>query len=205
MENSDFFNRRKSSTTTRLNPEILSIENEKASKQKFKKLKSSFYDYKNSSQNKNNSYPYSWNEEPLPPEPLGEFYEVRKQIIFNKINIINNENIFAKLLTDSQCKSNNIIKSGNVFTTPKDMYDWAIELKENISNYFLVIHSYLIAKKIDTAKFIFLQMDRQNRDKIEKIYEQINKNFKNMTNSNYIGNFFPTIIKIFLKILSVII
>ena len=205
MENSDFFNRRKSSTTTRLNPEILSIENEKATKQKFKKLKSSFYDYKNSSQNKNNSYSYSWNEEPLPPEPLGEFYEIRKQIIFNKINIINNENIFAKLLTDSQCKSNNIIKSGNVFTTPKDMYDWAIELKENISNYFLVIHSYLIAKKIDTAKFIFLQMDRQNRDKIEKIYEQINKNFQNMTNSNYIGKFFPTIIKIFLKILSVII
>lgn len=206
MENSDFIIKRKSSTTTYLNPEIASIEKEKqANKKIFKKMKSSIYDYKNSSQNKNNSYSYSWGEDALPPEPLGEFYEIRKQIIFNKIDIINNEKIFAKLLTDSQYKANNMIKIGNVFTTSKDVYDWALELKENISNYFLVIHSYLIAKKIDNAKFIFLQMDRQNRDKIETIYEQINKNFKNMTNSNFIGKFFPTIIKTFLKILSVII
>ena len=48
-------------------------------------------------------------------------------------------------------------------------------------------------------------MHNQNKEKVIQIYEQIKKNFKNMTNSNRIGKFYPSIIKFFLQVLSAII
>ena len=202
MDISNFFARRKSSTTAYQNPEELTTD-EKTTfilkpKNKFLRLKSSFYDSE-----KNRASQIYIDEHP-PDEPLSEFYETRKKIIFNKINIINNENEFAKLLTDSQSKMNKI-KFSEIFSTPEEVYDLAIKLKENITNYLLVINAYLITKIRSTGQFIFLQMDKLNRDKIENIFEQIRKNFKNMNNSNKIGKFYPSIIKIFLKLLAVII
>ena len=207
MDISNFFARRKSSTTSYQNPEELTTT-EKTSfilkpRNKFLRLKSSFYDSeKNRASQIYNSH--SWIDERIPEEPLGEFYETRKKIIFNKINIINNENEFAKLLTDSQSKMNKM-KTSEIFSMPEEEYYFVIKLKENIANYLLVINAYLILKIRSTAQFIFLQMDKLNRDKIENIYEQIRKNFKNMNNSNKIGKFYPSIIKIFLKLLAVII
>ena len=99
MDISNFFARRKSSTTSYQNPEELTTT-EKTSfilkpRNKFLRLKSSFYDSeKNRASQIYNSH--SWIDERIPEEPLGEFYETRKKIIFNKINIINNENEFAK-------------------------------------------------------------------------------------------------------------
>mgnify|MGYP007101897482 CR=1 FL=1 len=147
----------------------------------------------------------SWIDDRPAPESLTEFYEIRKNIIFKRINIINNENEFAKFILASQTKANKMIKQEGLFFTPKDVYDWVLELKENIANYFLVINSYLIAKKDLTALHLFLLMDIQNREKIEKIFQQIKKNFRNMSNANRIGKFYPSIIKLFLQILAVII
>ena len=208
MDISNFFARRKSSTTTYQNPEELTT-NEKTTlilnnNNKLLRLKTSFFDSeKNRPSQIYNSH--SWVDESLPDEPLGEFYETRKKIIFNKINIINNENEFAKLLTDSQSKMNKIMKTSEIFSMPEEVYDMAIQLKENIANYLLVINAYLITKIRSTAQLIFLQMDKLNRDKIENIFEQIRKNFKNMNNANKIGKFYPSIVKIFLKLLAVII
>ena len=154
----------------------------------------------NSSQSKN-----SWIDDRPVSESLTEFYEIRKKIIFKKINIINNENEFAKLILESQTKANKTIKQEGLFFTPKDVYEWIMELKENIANYFLVINSYLTAKKDLTALHLFLLMDIQNREKLEKIFQQIKKNFRNMSNANRIGKFYPSIIKLFLQILAAII
>ena len=148
---------------------------------------------------------HTWIDDRPDGEPLSEFYEIRKKIIFKRINVIHNENEFAKFILDSQTKANNTIKQEGLFFTPRDVFDWAVTLKENISNYFLVIYSYLNAKKNLTALHLFFLMNIQNREKVEKIFEQIKKNFKNMSNSNRIGKFYPSIIKIFLQVLSVMI
>ena len=147
----------------------------------------------------------TWIDDRPEGETVGEFYEIRKKIIFKKINIIHNENDFAKLIYDSQSKVNNALKQEGLFCTPRDVYNWSLALKENLANYCLILHSYLTTKKNITAHHLFLLMDIQNRDKIEKVFQQIKKNFKNMSNSNRIGKFYPSIIKIFLQILSVLI
>ena len=147
----------------------------------------------------------TWIDDRPEGEKLGEFYEIRKKIIFKKINIIRNENDFAKLIYDSQSKVNNAIKQEGLFCTPREVYDWTLILKENLANYCLILYSYLKAKKNITAHHLFLLMDIQNRDKVEKIYQQIKKNFKNMSNSNRIGKFYPSIIRIFIQILGVLI
>ena len=153
-----------------------------------------------SSKNKN-----KWINDRPAPESLTEFYEIRKKIIFKKIDIIHNENEFAKFILNSQTKANKTIKQEGLFFIPQDVYNWTLELKENIANYCLVINSYLTAKKDLTALHLFLLLDIQNREKFEKIFQQIKKNFRNMTNSNRIGKFYPSIIRLFLQILAVII
>ena len=174
---------------------------------KFIRMKSSFF---GSSNSKGSSFfgpskTNSWIDDRPAGETLSEFYETRKKIIFKKINVINNQKEFAKLILDSQTKANNIIKTEGLFSTPREVYDWAVELKENIANYFLVINSYLNAKRDNTAYHLFLLLDMQNREKFDKIFEQIRKNFKNMSNSNRIGKFYPSIIRFFIQILSIVI
>ena len=147
----------------------------------------------------------AWIDDRPAGEGLGEFYEIRKKIIFGKINIINNEKEFIKFILDSQKKANDIIQKESLFFTPRDVYDWTIALKENIANFALVINYHLKCNKNIIANQIFLLMHRQNKEKVVQIYKQIQKNFQNMSNSNRIGKFYPSIIRLFLQILSVII
>ena len=140
------------------------------------------------------------------PEELGEFYEIRKKIIFNKINVNENENEFAKLIFESQSKLNKTMKKVGFFIDIKNnVYNWALDLKENIANYTLVINAYFIAKKNIQANNLFILMNLQNKDKITKIFSEIKKNFQKISNSNRIAKFLPSMIKIFLTILGVLI
>ena len=161
---------------------------------KYTRLKTSFFESKEAKKF----------EEPE-GENLGEFYQIRKNIIFNLINIKENEDEFAKLIFDSQSKLNKTMKKDAFFMTPRNVYNWALVLKETIANYVLVINSYFIAKKDINAINLFILMNIQNKEKIKMIFIQIKKYFKNMSFSNQIGKFYPAIIRIFLTILGVLI
>ena len=161
---------------------------------KYTRLKTSFFESKEAKKF----------EEPE-GENLGEFYQIRKNIIFNLINIKENEDKFAKLIFDSQSKLNKTMKKDAFFMTPRNVYNWALVLKETIANYVLVINSYFIAKKDINAINLFILMNIQNKEKIKMIFIQIKKYFKNMSFSNQIGKFYPAIIRIFLTILGVLI
>ena len=148
----------------------------------------------------------SWIDDKPAPENLGEYYDQRKNIIFGKINIEENENELIKLILLSQKKANKLIKNqSGFFFSPQQIHEWAISLKENISNYCLVLFLYLKNKQVKKANELFLLMHQQNRDLLKNIAIQIKKNFRNMSNSNRIGKFFPSIIKKFFQIISVVI
>ena len=140
------------------------------------------------------------------PESVGEYHEQRKRIIFKKINIKDNEKEILKLILMSQQKAIKLIRGkAGFFFSPKEVHEWSIALKENIANYCLVFHLFIMSKQPSKANELFLLLDQQNRDLLTSICVQIKKNFRNMSNSNRIGKFYPSIIKIFFQILSVII
>ena len=140
------------------------------------------------------------------PESVGEYHEQRKKIIFKKINFKDNEKEVLKLILMSQKKAIKLIRGkAGFFFSPKEVHEWSIALKENIANYCLVIHLFIMSKRPNKANELFLLLDQQNRDLLTIICVQIKKNFRNMSNSNRIGKFYPSIIKIFFQILSVII
>lgn len=140
------------------------------------------------------------------PESLSEYYEKRKNIIFGKLNIKDHEKKILKLVLDSQNNANNLIKGKQAFfCTQYEIHQWIISLKENISNYCLVFYLLLQSKQTQKANELFLLMHQQNGGLLESISKEIKKNFKNMSNSNRIGKFYPTIIKIFFQLLSIII
>ena len=148
----------------------------------------------------------SWIDDKPAPESLSEYYEQRKKIIFGKINMEENENEILKLILLSQKNANHLIKGqAGFFFSPQQIHEWTIALKENISNYCLVLYLYLNNKQVKKANELFLLMHQQNRDLLKNIAIQIKKNFRNMSNSNRIGKFFPSIIKIFFQIISVVI
>ena len=139
-------------------------------------------------------------------ESLSKYYDQRKNIIFGKINIKDNEKKILKLILDSQNNANNLIKGKDpFFCCPNDIHQWIISLKENISNYCLVFYLFLQSKQNKKANELFLLMHQQNGNLLESISKEIKKNFKNMSNSNRIGKFYPAIIKAFFQLLSVII
>ena len=106
----------------------------------------------------------------------------------------------------SQQKAIKLIRGkAGFFFSPKEVHEWSIALKENIANYCLVIHLFIMSNRPSKANELFLLLDQQNRDLLTSICVQIKKNFRNMSNSNRIGKFYPSIIKIFFQILSVII
>jgi hypothetical protein len=140
------------------------------------------------------------------PESLSKYYDQRKNIIFGKVNIKDHEKKILKLILDSQNNANNLIKGKDpFFCCPNDIHQWMISLKENISNYCLVFYLFLQSKQNKKANELFLLMHQQNGNLLESISKEIKKNFKNMSNSNRIGKFYPTIIKVFFQLLSVII
>ena len=147
----------------------------------------------------------TWIEDKPAPESVGEYYEKRKQIIFQKLKIKENEKEILKLILMSQNKANELIKGSGFFYLPHQIHEWSIALKENIANYGLVLQLYLNSKQINKANELFLLMDQQNKELMASIALNIKKNFKNMTNGNRIGKFYPSIIKIFFQILSVVI
>ena len=140
------------------------------------------------------------------PETLSEYYEQRKKIIFRGLDIKKNEKEMLELIFLSQKNANKLIKNeSGFFFLPYQIHGWVIALKENISNYCLVIHLYMLSKNINKANELFLLMHQQNKQLLGNIAVQIQKNFKNMSNSNRIGKFYPSIIKKFFQILSVVI
>ena len=140
------------------------------------------------------------------PESLSKYYDQRKNIIFGKINIKDNEKKILKLILESQNNANNLIKGKDpFFCCPNEIHQWIISLKENISNYCLVFYLFLQTKQNKKANELFLLMHQQNGNLLESISKEIKKNFRNMSNSNRIGKFYPTIIKVFFQLLSVII
>ena len=185
-----------------------SSKNNTPPQKKFNRMKSSSF-FGPSNQKKSSGFFGSSNSSSITDRPagesLGEFYEIRKKIIFKHINIKNNEKEFAKFIFESQDHTNNVIKPEGIFLSANNVYDWTVTLKENVANYCLVIKSYLDAKKDITAHHLFLLLDIQNRKKFEKIFKEISKNFRNMSNSNRIGKYYPSIIKMFLQMLAVII
>lgn len=140
------------------------------------------------------------------PETLSDYYEQRKKILFGKLNMKQNEKEILKIILLSQRKANELIKGkSGFFFSPSQIHGWAIALKENISNYCLILHIDIISKKINKANELFLLMHQQNKELLASIALLIKKNFRNMSNSNRIGKFYPSIIKIFFQILSVMI
>jgi len=148
----------------------------------------------------------SWIDDRPSPEDLSIFYNLRKKIIFGLLNIKENEKEILKLIYDSQKNANDIKKGqSGFFLSPHQIYKLVIALKENIANYSLVFHLYINNYQKHKANELFLLMDQQNKELLTSISNEIKKNFKNMTNSNRIGKFYPTIIKLFFQILSVVI
>ena len=148
----------------------------------------------------------AWIDDRPAPESLSEYYEQRKKIIFGALNINDNQQEILKLILISQKKANDLIKGQTgFFFSPYQIHEWVIALKENIANYCLVFQLYINSKQLKKANELFLLMDQQNKELLASISNQIKKNFRNMSNSNRIGKFYPTIIKIFFQILSVII
>ena len=140
------------------------------------------------------------------PESLSKYYEQRKRIIFGKVNIKDHEKKILKLILESQNNANTLIKGKDpFFCCPNDIHQWIISLKENISNYCLVFYLFIQSNQNKKANELFLLMHQQNGNLLESISKEIKKNFKNMSNSNRIGKFYPTIIKVFFQLLSVII
>ena len=111
----------------------------------------------------------------------------------------------VKFKLDAQKAIKLIRGNTGFFFSPKEVHEWSIALKENIANYCLVIHLFIMSNRPSKANELFLLLDQQNRDLLTSICVQIKKNFRNMSNSNRIGKFYPSIIKIFFQILSVII
>ena len=148
----------------------------------------------------------AWIDDRPAPESLSEYYEQRKKIIFGELNINDNQHEILKLILISQKKANDLIKGQTgFFFSPLQIHEWVIALKENIANYCLVFQLYINSKQLIKANELFLLMDQQNKELLASISNQIKKNFRNMSNSNRIGKFYPTIIKIFFQILSVVI
>ena len=148
----------------------------------------------------------AWIDDRPAAETLSDYYEQRKKIIFGELNINDNQQEILKLILLSQKKANDLIKGQTgFFFSPLQIHEWVIALKENIANYCLVFQLYINSKQLKKANELFLLMDQQNKELLASISNQIKKNFKNMSNSNRIGKFYPTIIKIFFQILSVII
>jgi len=112
-------------------------------------------------------------------EPLGIYYEDRKKIIFGKINILEDEYFISQFLLKSQKKLNEeydkmTSSSGFFLDIPQKAYLFCLNEKENLCNFFLIIHLYLKLNKEDKALEIFLLMCKENKKKLEFISNKLN-------------------------------
>ena len=146
-------------------------------------------------------------EDTLLLETESEYEEIRKDIIFKKLNIYEHEETLLKFLSESQLKVNKKSEKVTGFfqCTPIKLYNFSILLKENIANYCLVLTSYFKEKKIINALKLFLLMCEQNKNILTKITNKIIDFFPKISNKNRIGKFCPNIAKIMLQLLAVFI
>ena len=137
------------------------------------------------------------------PETLGQYYEVRKKIIFG--DLIENESLIKQLILKTQIFMNqeyNKKKSSFFGEKNTDIYNKMLNFKETISNYCLIIHFYIIKNQNKKAFELFLLMCQKNKVIIEYFYKKIQEQLPKISNGNRIGKFFPSITKIFIQLLS---
>ena len=138
-------------------------------------------------------------------EPLSSYYEDRKKIIFGKINIMKDQYYISQFLLNSQKYMNKEyikMSSGSSFfmDVPQKVYNFALGLKENVSNFCLIIRLYLLHNELEKAYEIYLLLCKQNKKLIEFVYNKINQYCKKA--SPTMLRFTPTIAKMFINILS---
>ena len=144
----------------------------------------------------------------LDNEPLGNYYEDRKKILFGYIDINKEEFYISQFLLNSQKKLNNEyvkITTGSSFfyDVPKAIHKFTLCMKENISNFCLVISLYLLKNKKEKSFEIYLLMCKQNKKMLELIYSKLlSYSHKPSTNSIL---FSPKIAKMYIQILSCLI
>ena len=141
------------------------------------------------------------------PEPLGEYYESRKKLIFGKVNILEEQSFLSQFLLKSQKKinkeHNQLIKRAFFFDVPQKVYDFCLNVKENISNFCFIIHLYLKLNREDKALEIFLLMCKENKDKLEFMYTKLNLYCKK--SSSAMKAYTPPIAKMISNLLSCLI
>jgi len=143
----------------------------------------------------------------IPPEPLTEFYEDRKKIIFKKLTIAKNEEYILSLVKKKQKKVNeltpNYVKDGFFLSVPEKIYGFSLDLKENVANYCLVISLYFQEnRKIDALR-LFLLLCEQNKRALKYLSYKVKDQLPRISNRNKIAKYYPTVTKILLKIYSV--
>ena len=139
-------------------------------------------------------------------ESLTDYYDARKKFIFNEMNLSKNENYILDLIKKSQSiaeKKMQRIQASFFGSTPRDVYNFSVTLKENIANYCLVISLYLKENKKLNALKLFLSMCEKNKEFIEILVIKILTSFPKMSNRNTIRLFYPPLAKITLQIISV--
>ena len=143
----------------------------------------------------------------IKPEPLGEYYESRKKLIFGKVNILEEQSFLSQFLLKSQKKinkeHNQLIKRAFFFDVPQKVYDFCLNVKENISNFCFIIHLYLKLNREDKALEIFLLMCKENKDKLEFMYTKLNLYCKK--SSSAMKAYTPPIAKMISNLLSCLI
>ena len=143
----------------------------------------------------------------IKPEPLGEYYEIRKKLIFGKVNILENECFVSQFLLKSKKKINNnyiqIITRAFFLDRPASVYNFCLNVKENISNFCLVIYLYLKLNKEDKALEIFLLLCKENKKKLEFMYTKLN--FYCKKSAPAMKKYVPHIAKMYANLLSCLI
>ena len=145
----------------------------------------------------------------LPPEPLTEYYEDRKKIIFKKLTIAKNEKYILNLIKRSQSlineKTTKCVEGGFFHTLPLNIFNLSVSFKENISNYCLVLFLYLNENKKLEALKLFLLMCSQNKTTLQYLSSKVIDQLKKFSNRNKIAKFYPTITKTLLQMISIFI
>ena len=144
----------------------------------------------------------------LKKEPLGNYYQDRKKILFGNIDINKEEYYISQFLLKSQKKINSehlkmSTGSSFFFDVPQKVYNFTLGMKENISNFCLIIRLYLFYNNKEKANEIYLLMCKQNKKILEFIYNKINVYCKKA--SPAMLRFTPFISKMFIQILSCLI
>ena len=148
-------------------------------------------------------------KEELPSESLSDYYEERKNLLFKKIDINNNENKLLNFLKKSQVivneKTTKLMNGSFFLRHPKNIYNLLDSVKENIANYCLIFSLYFNAGENIKALKLFLLMCEHNKSSIIFLTSTIIENLPKMTSANRIGKFYPIITKTMLQILGIFI